>query len=84
MSSDYDLASKESAILDKKLKENIKSEVLGPSIGSNFKVKNIYKFGLIIKYTKDDTIYPYLEKCLEYYKSNSKISIDIDFNPINI
>ncbi len=84
MSSDYNLASKESSFLAKKLKENIKSEVLGPSIGSNFKVKNIYKFGLIIKYTKDDTIYPYLEKCLEYYKSNSKVSIDIDFNPINI
>ena len=84
MSSDYNLASKESSFLAKKLKENIKSEVLGPSIGSNFKVKNIYKFGLIIKYTKDDTIYPYLEKCIEYYKSNSKVSIDIDFNPINI
>ena len=84
MSSDYNLASKESSFLAKKLKENIKSEVLGPSIGSNFKVKNIYKFGLIIKYTKDDTVYPYLEKCIEYYKSNSKVSIDIDFNPINI
>jgi len=25
-----------------------------------------------------------LEKCLEYYKSNNKLTIDIDFNPVNI
>ena len=83
-STDYNLASKESTYLANKIKENIHSEVLGPSIGSTFKVKNVYSFNILIKYKKDDTIYPYLEKCLEHYKTNTKIIIDIDFNPINI
>ena len=84
MSSDYELASKESSYLAKKLKENIKSEVLGPSTSYAFKVKNVYKFGIIIKYKKDNTIYPYLKQCLDYYKSNNKVNIDIDFNPVNV
>ncbi len=84
MSSDYETAKKESEYLKDKLLENIKSTVLGPSIGSSFKINNIYRFGIIIKYKKDDTIVPYLKKVLDYYKTNNKIKIDIDFNPINI
>ena len=84
MSTDYDVASKESSYLANKLRENIKSLVLGPSIGYAFKVKNVYKFGILIKYKKDSTIYPYLKQCLDYYKSNTKVNIDIDFNPVNV
>ena len=31
-----------------------------------------------------DSIVPYLKKCIDYYKNNNKVRIDIDFNPVNI
>ena len=83
ISDDYDLAKNESNSVAFKLKENLKNtQVLGPSIGSIFKVKNTYRFGITLKYKKEDNLYPYLEKLLDYYKTNSKIKLDIDFNPI--
>ena len=84
ISSEYEIAKEESEKLKIRLEDNINSTVLGPSIGSSFRIKNTYRFGLLIKYKKDDTIVPYLIKCLDFYKNNSKVRIDIDFNPINI
>ena len=83
ISMDYNLAKNESTIIAGKLRENLNnSTILGPAIGSIFKVKNSYRFGITIKYKKEDNLYSYLEKLLEYYKNNAKIKIDIDFNPI--
>lgn len=85
ISKDYELAKKESNNLFNNLKRNLTSStVIGPSIGSNFKVKNTYRFSIIIKYKKEDNLYPYLKKVLDYYKSNVKIRIDIDFNTISV
>ena len=84
ISTDYDLAKNESNKISIRLKENLlNSKVLGPSIGSTFKIKNTYRFGILIKYKKEDNLYSYLEKVLDYYKTNQKIKIDIDFNPIS-
>ena len=84
ISSDYEVAKKEAEELKVKLENNINSEVLGPSIGSSFRINNTFRFGIIIKYKKDDSIVPYLKKCIDYYKNNNKVRIDIDFNPVNI
>lgn len=84
ISKNYELVKKESNVIAYKLKENLKNTiVLGPSIGSTFKVNNTYRFGITLKYKKEDNLYPFLTRLLEYYKSNSNISIDIDFNPIS-
>ena len=81
--SDYDFLKTESNIIANKIRDNLtNSNVLGPSIGSIFKIKNQYHFGITIKYKKEDNLYPYLKKLLDYYKTNSKIKLDIDFNPI--
>ncbi len=85
MSSDYDIARNESNKISNILKrELINSKVLGPSIGSTFKVNNIYRFGIVIKYKKEDRLYGVLNNLIEAYKSNNKVKIDIDFNPNNI
>ena len=84
ISTDYELVKKESELIKNRLVDNIHSEVLGPSIGSTFKINNTYRFGILIKYKKDDTIIPCLKDILEHYKNNNKVRIDIDFNPINI
>lgn len=81
---DYNLTKKESEGIKEKLINNLKNSIiLGPSIGSIVKIKNKYNFIIMIKYKKDDNLYPYLEKLLNHYAGNSKISIDIDFNPFN-
>lgn len=83
ISTDYDLVKNESLKVANKLKEHLKdSLVLGPSIGSTFKYKNTYRFGIMIKYKKEDNLYPTLKSLLEYYKSNSKIRVDVDFSPL--
>lgn len=85
ISKDYNLAQTESNLIAKRLRENLlNSTILGPSIGSTFKINNTYRFGIIIKYKKEDNLYPFLEKMLDYYKINDKIRLDIDFNPITL
>lgn len=85
LSKDYDSASKESQKIGNYLKQNLKhSVILGPSIASVFRVNNVYRFQLIIKYKKDPDLYPVLKTLIEHYQSNSKIKIDIDFNPLHI
>ena len=74
-------SNKVASLLRKELKD---STILGPSIGSIFKVKNTYRFCIVIKYKKEAALYPTLIRLLDHYKSNSKIKIDIDFNPITI
>ena len=84
ISTDYNLAKKESTLVAERLKENLNnSTILGPSIGSTFKVKNTYRLGITIKYKKEENLYLYLKKLIDYYKNNSKIVLDIDFNPIS-
>ncbi len=84
-SSDYDLAKVEANRVGAILKENLKSSiVLGPSVCSVFRVNNVYRFGIIIKYKKEDKLYTILKRIIEHYKSNNKVKIDIDFNPSNI
>ena len=81
-SKDYDLASKEANKIKKSLERNLDKEIiLGPSPANVFKVNNIYRFGIIIKYKKDDKLYQILNKLIEHYRSNNKVAIDIDFNP---
>ncbi len=85
LSKDYESASKESQKIGTYLKQNLKhSIILGPSIASVFRVNNVYRFQLIIKYKKDPDLYPVLKTLIEHYQSNSKIKIDIDFNPLHI
>lgn len=85
LSSDYELASKESVKIGDYLKKNLNdSIVLGPSVASVFRVNNIYRFQLIIKYKRDLNLYQTLHSLIEHYQSNSKVKIDIDFNPLHI
>ncbi len=82
ISKNYELARDESNKVASFLKENLKSSiVLGPNVGSVFKMNNMYRFHILIKYKKDNDLYNMLEKIIDYYKSKSSVKIDIDFNP---
>ena len=55
--------------------------ILGPSTASIFRVNNIFRYNIILKYKSDDGLYDIFEKIIDHYLGNSKIRIDVDFNP---
>lgn len=55
--------------------------ILGPTTLAVFKVNNIYRYGIILKYKREETLYDILIKIQNHYKSNHKLKVDIDFNP---
>ena len=84
-SKDYEIARDISNKIGSYLKNNLtNTTILGPSVAAMFKVNNVYRFQIILKYKKEDKLYKILNELLEHYKTNSKVSIDIDFNPIHI
>ena len=58
--------------------------ILGPSIAGVFKVNNIYRYNIILKYKEINNLYEVLSKIVDHYKSITKVSIEIDFDPIQI
>lgn len=71
-------ANKVKRVLEKNLNSTI---ILGPSPANIFKLSNIYRYGIILKYKKEDNLREVLNKIIDHYKDNSKIKIDINFNP---
>ena len=55
--------------------------ILGPTASSLFRINNIFRYNIVLKYKNDTELYTILEKVVEHYKSNCKIKVDIDFNP---
>ena len=81
-SKDYNEASKEiskvKSYLDKKLNNVI---ILGPTTASMFKLNNIYRFQIILKYKNYNLIKDELKYLDDVYKFNNKVNIEIDNNP---
>ena len=85
-SKDYESASKNATKVFNYLKNNIsdKSIILGPSTSSIFKLNNIYRFQIIIKYKKDDKISESISFIDNLYINNKDVYLEIDNNPISI
>ena len=83
---DYDLGFKESNKIGNYLRSNLDKEtiILGPSMASIFKINNIYHYQIIIKYRKDDKLMNTLKFIDNMYKQNTKVSVEMDFNPVRI
>lgn len=58
--------------------------ILGPSMASMPKINNIYQIQIIIKYKKTDILLKELNYINDLYRTNNKVTIDIDLNPIRI
>lgn len=84
-SKDYEKASKESTKIANYLKSHLDkySIVLGPSTAVNFKLKNIYRFNITVKYRYDKELKDVLHKIDELYATNKDIFLEIDLNPLS-
>ena len=81
---DYDIIRNEANKIAYKLKNLLKnSQILGPTTCSVFKLNGLYRFGIIIKYKKEEHIDEVLKILIDHYKNNRNIKIDIDINPNN-
>ena len=79
---DMKLLGNEANKIKRSLERNLKNtKILGPTPLPIFKINNIYRYGIILKYKKEDKLKDILEKIIKHYQSNTKIRIDIDFNP---
>ena len=84
-SKDYDEASKEATKACTFLRKNLENTyILGPTTARMFKVKNIYRFQIILKYKNFEQIKVVLTELDNIYKTNTKVNIEIDNNPCYI
>ena len=70
--------------IKRSLERNINSIILGPSPSILYKINNVYRYSIIIKYKDINDIKDILIKINNHYKNNKDIKIDIDFNPLHI
>ena len=84
-SKDYNLASNEVTKVRKYLDNNLKNVIiLGPTTASMFKINNVYRFQIILKYKDYNLIKNSLKHLDDIYKTNSKVNIEIDNNPVRL
>lgn len=74
----YQEALKIKQSLDRSLEH---TTILGPTSLPIFRVNNIYRYGIILKYKREDRLRSDLSRIKNHYKTNSKVRIDIDFSP---
>ena len=77
----YDEAEKISCYLRKEIPNNI---ILGPSVSNIPKINNIYYVGIIIKFKNTSEIISALNFVNDKYKTNSKVMVEVDLNPIKL
>ncbi len=85
-SRDYELAMKEAKKVANFLKKNISetSIILGPTTSNIFKMNNIYRFQIIIKYRFDNQLTETLKELDKLFTLNNKVNLEIDKNPLQI
>ncbi|MBQ9011548.1 MAG: primosomal protein N', partial [Bacilli bacterium] len=82
---DYDVVFDEArniaCYLNDKLPNNI---ILGPSVSTIPKINNVYYVGIIIKFKNTKEVIVPLRFVVDKYKVNSKVTVDIDLNPMKM
>jgi len=85
-SKDYDKASlnanKVVDFLRRKLDKT--SIILGPSTALNFRLKNVYRFNITIKYRFDNNLQNTLKDLDDIFSTNKDVFLEIDLNPLQL
>lgn len=81
-SKEEQLCYRESLKIAKALSKYLQNTILlGPSTAMVYKVNNVYRYGIILKYQKEPNLMIALTKMIDAYKGNPKLTININFNP---
>lgn len=85
-SKNYEEASKNASKISTYLTNHVSntSIVLGPSTATMFKLNDIYRFQILIKYRFDDKLHDALNFIDNLYITNKEVYIEIDNNPLSI
>ncbi|MDD4705757.1 MAG: primosomal protein N' [Bacilli bacterium] len=84
-SKDYNKASIKANKIAKYLNENLNNTIiLGPTTAGMFKINNIYRFQIILKYKNFDYIKEAIKLLDSMYITEKNISIEIDVDPVRI
>ena len=78
---ELDKYSKWASKMDASYAADLNKKISASNIQMFIKMNNIFRYNVILKYKDDSMLYDILDKIIEHYKANSKIKIDIDFNP---
>ena len=83
---DYEEGFKHANKIKDCLEKNLSSDtiLLGPTMASMFKINNIYNYQCIIKYKKDLKLKDTLINIDNIYKTNNKVNVEIDVDPIRL
>ena len=83
---DYDEVVSEAKKIATYLKEELSSDniILGPSSANMPRINNVFFLQIIIKFKKTDSIVKALTFINDRYRTNNKVSIEIDLNPVRI
>jgi len=82
----YEDASKEATKVYNHLKSKISNEsiILGPTTAGIFRIKNIYRFQMVVKYRFDDKLKDALKEIDEMYVNHKTVYLEVDMNPYYI
>lgn len=82
----YDQVLNESKKIKTFLERNLSSTsiILGPTTANLYKLNNLYRFQIIIKYKQDNNLKSTINKIIELYNDNHQVNVDIDVNPLKL
>lgn len=85
-SKDYDECSKNANKITNYLKKKLGDEyiILGPTTASMFKLKNVYRLQILIKYKNSEILKKELKYIDDMYVDNKCVYLEIDNNPLHI
>ena len=85
-SKDFNYGIEEAKKINMFLRNNLSetTSILGPSMANVLRIKNNYNFQVLLKYKKDSKLYGALNELIKIYEGNSRIKIELDFNPIDL
>lgn len=85
-SKSYEMASKESIKVANYIRSNMKNETicLGPTTANMFRINNIFRFQIIVKYRRAYNLFELIEDIDKQYINNKDVNLEIDIDPLRI
>ena len=81
---DYNKTSQKAGAIAKYLKNTLNVTILGPATANPFKIKNKYRFQIILKYKNLQDVLSTVEKVFLHYFKDRDVVVEIDFNPVRL